>query len=452
MKKKVTKILAVMVAGTVLTACGSEPEGAKFTEAAASSSAESTGETASGEAVTITFWDENAGDGRSEIYADMIRDFESENPGIHIEYLGLTQADASAKYQTAIQAGETPDVGGAVDDWVGSIVQQDVCVPLNDYFQTSGLDKSYNQGVLKVAMTYHPDGQLYYIPKTTNINGFWINNELFDAKGLEIPANWEEVFSDIETLNDPGNGVYGIALRGGASSASELVSLMYSYSGVDSMFKDGKCTIEDPLHVEFAQKFKEIYGKSSAESDITAGYKEIVAAFDSGSAAMIYHNLGSYNTHLQAFEDNSKFTFVPYPDGASGKYTYDGSGTSGLVMFNSCKNKDAAWKWIEYILSHKGNSYWNEKAGQIPVNNECMEDDWLNDAPHIKTALEALDRETAVAVPKPEYMPGYASILSTEIEPLLQSMLTGDVSPEEFIHTYNDALQEEYDNYRKTAG
>lgn len=457
MKRKTWKLAPILLAGCMLVGCGSgqadsgtasdAPAQEPATEAAADSGSSDSAD--SGEVVTITFWDENAGDGRSEVYEEMIKRFEEENPNIHIEYLGLTQTEASAKYQTTIQGDSLPDVGGTVDDWTAAIVQQDVCVPLDDYFASSGLDQVYNQGVLDIAKTYHPDGKIYYVPKTANINGFWINTQMFKEAGLEAPKTWDDVFTDIETLTDAKNGVYGFVIRGGGTSASEFITLMYSYSGIDSIYKDGKCTINAPEHVEFMQKMKDIYGVYTAESDITAGYKELVAAFDSGSAAMIYHNLGSYATHMEAFGDPSAFEFVPYPDGLNGNYTYDGSATSGLLMFNSCEHPDEAWKWIEYILSHEGNSYWNEKAGQIPVNTECMDDAWLQDAPHIKAALEVMNKSNAVAVSKPEYLPGYANILSTDLEPAVQSLLSGDITAQEFIDMCEEDLNTEYEAYHQ---
>ena len=464
MKKRAWKVVSVLVAGAMLIGCSSGSSGssettaapAETTAAAAADAGEQETEAAaeetqaaSGDVVTITFWDENAGDGRSEVYDELIRRFEEQNPNIHIEYLGLTQTEASSRYQTAIQAGETPDVGGTIDDWTAAIVQQDVCVPLDSYFEASPIKDVYNAGLLEAAKTFHPDGKIYYLPKTNNINGFWINTEMFADAGLEPPTTWDEVFSDIEALTDTDNGVYGFVIRGGGSSASEFMTLMYSYSGIESIFdENGKITVNDPKHLEFMQKIKDIYGVYTAESDITAGYKELVAAFDSGSAAIIYHNLGSYNTHLEAFGSNDKFLFVPYPTGANGNYTYDGSGTTGYVMFNSCEHPDEAWKWIEFLMSHEGNSYWNEQVGQIPINSECLEDEWVQNSPHILTALEAMNQDNAVAVTKPEYLPGYAAIISSSLEPAVQSMLSGDITPEEFLEKCATELQEEYDAYQ----
>ena len=79
---------------------------------------------------------------------------------------------------------------------------------------------------------------------------------MFEAKGLETPTTWDEVFDDVEKLTDKSNGVYGFSIRGGAGSSQQLEQMLYQYSGITEMFdKDGNSTINDPKHVEFLEKF-----------------------------------------------------------------------------------------------------------------------------------------------------------------------------------------------------
>lgn len=67
-----------------------------------------------------------------------------------------------------------------------------------------------------------------------------------------------------------------------------LIDFIYSYLGTNEVFdKDGKTTINCDKAVEFLDKYFSLYGEYTPESDITAGYKEISANFDSGVAAML---------------------------------------------------------------------------------------------------------------------------------------------------------------------
>ena len=108
-------------------------------------------------------------------------------------------------------------------------------------------------------------------------------------------------------MTDASKGVYGFSFRGDSSSCVELQHAMYAYSGIEDYFdENGKCTINAPEHVEFVTRYAALYNKYTAESDITNGYKEMVAAFDGGYAAMIFHNTGSAAEHASALQPRSE--------------------------------------------------------------------------------------------------------------------------------------------------
>ena len=175
MKKTLALVLTAAMAAS-LTACGggsgagteaAKTEAAK-TEAekteAAKEEVPASKDASSGEKVTVTFWDENAGDERTEYYQQIIADFEAENPDIHIEYLGLSSSDALSKYQTAIAAGETPDVGGLVNTWASTVIGQGHCVALDDMFSAWEDSGNIGEGYIETCRTYNKDGKLYMMP------------------------------------------------------------------------------------------------------------------------------------------------------------------------------------------------------------------------------------------------------------------------------------------------
>lgn len=451
------KVLAVaLTAGLILglTACGgketSEP-GA--TTAAGQTQAAAATEKGTDDNITLTFWDENAGDARTTYYKQIIADFEQENPNIKIEYLGLPSGDALSKYQTAIQAGETPDIGGINNSWAATIIGQDVCLPLDEYYDGWKFKDDMNKGAMEVARTYHTDANLYFMPTTSNFICLWVNNEMLKEAGLEGgPKTWDDFFAYCEKLTDEQKGQYGYTIRGGSASPAVIIDFLYSYSGIEDMFdENGQCTINDPAHVEFANKYFSMYGKYTPESDITAGWKEIAANFDSGVCAMLTHNLGSYTNHMEAFgNDTSKFSAYALPTSQKGTYINNGGTLTGLSVFKTCENPEAAWKFVSYMAGAEGNSYWNQSIGQMPTNNAVLEYDWIKDMPHIQTALETTSQDNCVPYLQLSYLPGYGSINSTYIEPAIQSVMAGDMTAQEFLDEWAGHLQEEYENFHAT--
>lgn len=439
--KKMKRLLAVAAAASMmvsLAACG-QTDG----NAAGNSSEE--GE--DGEKVTITFWDENAGDQRTEYYTKLIEDFEEQNPDIHIEYLGLSFSDSLSKYQTAIAAGETPDVGGINDSWASTVLGMGHCVDLTEYLESWDEAQYMDEGALEVARTYNKDGNLYMLPTTTNFMCMWVNENILNDAGVEIPVTWEDFFTAVEETTDKENGIYGYTIRGGAGSASVLFDLIYSYMGTNVVFdENGKCTVNSDEAVEFVERYLGLYGEYTPESDITAAYKEISANFDSGVSAMFMHNLGSYGSHVEAFPDGG-FVAAPYPTASNGNYINYGGAMSGVAMFDTCEHPEEAWRWMSFLASHEANSYWNQSIGQLPTNTQCYEDSWMQENQPIQCATEQLSAENTITYTSPTFLPEWGSINSTYIEPGIQSVMSGDMSARELLDMWADYLNEAYAAY-----
>lgn len=449
------KAIAIFLAAAMtisLAACSSEgaDSGTESNGAAASGEENVSQENGgfSGEKVTITFWDENAGDDRTEYYQQIIADFEAENPDIHIEYLGLSSADALSKYQTAITAGETPDVGGLNNSWAATVIGQGHCVPLDEMFSSWEGSADMEEGYMDICRTYNKDGKLYMMPTSANFICLWTNDAMFEQAGLEAPTTWDEFFEAAEKLTDKDNGQYGYTIRGGSGSAAVLIDFIYSYLGTNEVFdENGKTTINCDEAVAFLEKYLALYGTNTPESDITAGYKEISANFDSGVSAMFTHNLGSYGSHVTGFGGTEGFTAHPLPTADNGTYVNYGGSLTGLCMFDTCENPEAAWKWITYMCGHEANSYWNQSIGQLPTNTACYEDKWMSEMQHIQCAVETMEKDNCVTYTSPAYLPEWGNITTTYIEPAIQSVMSGDMTAKELLDMWAEYLNEAYANY-----
>jgi multiple sugar transport system substrate-binding protein len=121
-------MLAVLALSATLTACGDDGGVSGGTEG------DGTG--------TIGFWDNNAGV-RSEIWKEIIADFEDEHPDIDVKYVGIPSDQAQSKYDTAIQAGagSLPDVGAVSTSFLADLVAQGALDPIDDRLAESGITR-----------------------------------------------------------------------------------------------------------------------------------------------------------------------------------------------------------------------------------------------------------------------------------------------------------------------
>ena len=433
MSKNMIKLAgALALSGLLIAGCGSGTDG---------SSAAKTG-SGSGEEVKLVFWDENSGPDRTPIWEKLIDDFEKENPNISVEYVGLPKDEAKSKLDAAIAAKDTPDVASLQSSWLPEFSIRGALLPLDDYFKDSELNELINTGSIEFNKEIVQDGKLYGIPYTQNLDILWIREDLFAEKNLSAPETWDDFFTDVETMTSTADGMYGYTIRGGAGGSLQLQRLMFAYSGItEYVDEDGKATVNDPKHVEFLEKYFALYQKNTPKSDITNGYKEMVAVFDTGKAAILHHNIGSFGEHSKSLDAN-QFEATPLPKSVEGNYVAEGGNTIGISAFAGTDHPEEAWKLVEFLNSAASQSYWNENIGQIPTNSDVLNEDWIKDAQHIKVAFEVYDNEETELYQPPFYLPDYRSILDNQVDPGIQAVMSGDKSIEDFLDEWAKAIED----------
>ncbi|GII33257.1 ABC transporter substrate-binding protein [Planotetraspora mira] len=395
---------------------------------------------------TITFWDNNGGT-RTPIYQELIKRFETANPTIHVEYVGIPIASVQQKYDTAIAGGDTPDVGGVTTSYLANLVGQQALEPADDWLGKSAVNGKLAAPMLDSVRDTVPDGKLYLVPGTSNLDVVWYLKD----KLPEAPKTWDEFFTDAHELTKAPDQ-YGYTIRGGAGSIFQVLAEMYAYSGVTEFFDaSGKSTVNDPKNVEYLTKLAGLYKKDTPEADVTNDFPKMVAAFGTGKIAMMHHNLGSYNDQVKAHGADKIGAFA-LPTGLSGKRTIVANPVDGFAVFKGSEHKDAAWKFVEFLVSKESNSYWNQQTGQIPANTEAQGDSWVTALPHLKTAVDALNDPNTAVVSPPYYLPQFSSITKADTEPLFQKVLLGQMKPQEFLDTMAQKLTDAQAEWKKATG
>lgn len=398
------------------------------------------------EKVTISFWDENAGPQRTPIWEELIKRFQKENPNITVEYVGLPKDSAKTKYDAAIAANDTPDVGSVQTSWLPEFALRDALLPLDDYFNDWDQKDKINKSAIEFNKEMVNDKKLYGIPYTQNLDILWIRPDWFSEKNTKVPETWDEFFTAIEAQTDKKNGRYGYTIRGGAGGSLQLQRLMYAYSGEEHYIKDGKSTINSKEHIEFLKKYFAVYKKYTPKSDITNSYKEMVAGFDTGAVAMVQHNIGSFGEHSEALEPD-QFQAIPLPKTSDGKYVAEGGNTIAVGIFKDTKNADAAWKFASFLNTKESQSYWNQEVGQIPTNSDVLDEEWVKNSAHIQTAFKVYDDPETTLYKPPFYLPEYRSILDSVVDSGTQSVMSNKITVEEFLNEWAKAIEDAQAKY-----
>ncbi|MDW4907229.1 sugar ABC transporter substrate-binding protein [Streptomyces sp. ADMS] len=434
---------AIAVAlGSVLaltaTACGDDGSGAGGDK----------GDEGSGKG-EITFWDNNGGV-RTDVWKEIISDFEKANPEIKVKYVGIPSESIQSKYDTAIQGGGLPDVGGVGAAMLAGIAAQNALEPLDARLTSSSLNGKLTQGMIDSVRSAGGGDELFTVPTSANNGTLWYRTDLFEAAKLEPPTTWSKFYAAADKLTDASKNKFGYTIRGGEGSIAQALDAMYGQSGVTEFWNGEKTTVNDPKNVAALEKYAALYKNDTPSADVNNDFKKMVAQWDSGEIGMLSHNLGSYQDHLKALE--GKFRGIPNPTQDDGTRVQVSNPVDGLGLFKSSENKTASWKFIEFAASHASNSKWNESAGAIPSNTEAAKDAWIQSAEATKLAAESLNSGTIKIVQLPYYLPDWNTISKADNESNFQKVLLKKMSAKEFLDTLAEQLNAAQAEWKEQMG
>ncbi|WP_236241201.1 sugar ABC transporter substrate-binding protein [Streptomyces sp. CC228A] len=400
---------------------------------------------------TITFWDNNGGV-RTAVWQEIIEDFEKQHPDIEVTYVPIPSEDVQSKYDTAIAGGGLPDVGGVGAAYLANMVAQNALDPVGERIEGSSLKGKLVPGMVESVKTAGGRGdEMYTVPTSASNGVLYYRTDLFEQAGLAAPTTWDAFYTAAEKLTDAKANKFGYTIRGGSGSIAQALDAMYGQSGITEFWNGDTTTVNDPRNVAALERYVGLYKKTTPEADVNNDFKKMNAQFDSGSIAMVHHNLGSYADHVKAL-GKDKFAGIPNPSAADGKRVTVSNPVDGLGLFRTSKNKAAAWKFIEFAVSHESNSKWNRSAGAIPANTEAAGDPWLEEAEATKLGAQALTDGSTAIVQLPYYLPDWNKISKSENEPGFQKVLLGTMSAKDFLDTLAkqlDAAQAEWNEQFK---
>lgn len=447
--KKFTKKLALLLATTMLlTACGTEPQQSVSTESKQTQESNVASETKK-ENVTLTLWADFVTPERTEYVERMVENYMKENPHVKIEVTPLPDS-ADDKLMIAYDAGQGPDIFLSSGPDVTSHINGEYIIPLDQYFDNWADKDLILPGAIETVRQYDITGNnnLYYIPNGISFTVLWVRSDWLKETNSSVDT-WENLFQAVENMTDKSAGHYGIAIRGGKGGAKFLERQMYAYSGILSVFdENGKCTINDPKNVEFVERYLGLYGKYTAEGDLNYGWTELAAAFDSGAAGMIIHNLGSASNHMDAFNgDQTKFEAIGMPLNDQGTSVNLMIQPGGMTISSTCKHPQEAFDFIAYMSTGEQVSEYCQQWGVVPVETDVLENAaWIDEQPWYEASAEKLLDENTLFYNQYSWLPGHDDIYG-EMDTASQYVMTGEMTAQEMLDEWAEYLQGCYDDF-----
>jgi multiple sugar transport system substrate-binding protein len=303
--------------------------------------------------ITIEVWDQQQSDKNiQDAYNAALTAFQEANPGVTVKVTTFPYAQYRDKLLVAVRGGTGPDVMSLDEIWTPEFAAAGVIEPLDDLIAASTAVKPeiFFQGAWDTNLY---QGKIWGVPLNFDVwMQMYYNADMFTAAGLDPnapPKTWDEWLTVAETLTKAPNQ-FGIGIIGhkGEDMTVMLNSLMYSNGGkvIDD---EGKAVINSPENVETLTFFKNL-AQYAPEGVANAGEAECVAAFVAGQVAMILDGSWQQDT----MNAQAKFDWrIAVPPAPAGKSYVGALGGWNYAINKGSKNKEAAFKLIEYLSTQK---------------------------------------------------------------------------------------------------
>lgn len=301
-----------------------------------------------------------------------------------------------------------PDVIEGLLEDTAIYVQKNMIEPLDSYF---GAWNEKDQFVDSTLAPLRINGKLYGLPYNTNARAMVYRKDLFEQYNLEVPKTWSEMIAAARKITEMSgkkvHGLYVCSEVGGPRAAQEFMSWYFQVSKGKNLFevKDGEVMFNGT--VEQFEKVLALYGEvftgefPAADPNVRGtGWPVEDPGYVAGKWAMapmgpwLWGRRTESDTAKDILENKTGIARLPYSDdGAPATYLE----VKPIMMNAFAKDKEAAWKLIQYIVSKDMMGKWLVDSGGIPSRKDTMEMDVFEKA-GVKWWMQGFANELPIAV------------------------------------------------------
>ncbi len=272
--------------------------------------------------------------------------FNDSQDEIHVNASTVPWGQYWDKLVTGLPAGSAPDIFSINALNVRDYAKNGYLLDISSLFEDGSVDLSkFPQHVID---THTVNGILWGIPKDFDSIAVFYNKDMFDAAGVEYPADdwtWDDFIEIAKALTDADSGVYGAAIPASGQEAC------YDYifgNGGQVFDENGACVVNSPEAAEALQKLQDgilVEGVSPSVEDQVETAPD--AMFQSGMIAMTFGGSWNLGTYAEAFGDS--LGIAPLPIMKERKTI---SHCLSWVGASSTKHPEEVKKFLAYLGSY----------------------------------------------------------------------------------------------------
>jgi multiple sugar transport system substrate-binding protein len=371
-------------------------------------------------AQNITFWHTyNTASAEEETLVNVvIPAFEAANPGITVEAVGFPYGEFRQKLLTSFAGGVVPDLVRMDIIWVPEFAEMGALERLDGYPGFDGLADAVFPGPLST--NYWRDGY-YGLPLTTNTQVFVYDRDALALYGGAPPATFDEFAEFVRTAGNPDGDVWAYALPG--PWAWHFLPWIWSNGGAvtDADITQASGYLDSAETIEAVEMLAGLYHEGRLAPTIAQSGIGTWEGLGGGTYIATQDGPWAYPA-ITAQYDGLDLAHALMPAGKGGSASVVGG--EDLVMFADSRNKDAAWRFAQHMLSLE-TQMTMAPTGQLPVLNAALDEPYIVEHPYYGVYLQQL--QTAQArTPHPAW-----TRIEEVIQLAFQRVVAGDATAQD---------------------
>lgn len=337
--------------------------------------------TAAGEA-TVEFWTMQLQPQFTDYFQRLIANFETENPGIKVNWVDVPWAAMENKILTSVSANTPPDVVNLNPVFASQLAGRNAWLDLDTKISDAERS-SYLPNIWKASTL---NGKSFGIPwyLTTRLNIY--NTDLLQQAGInKVPSTYTELADVAQKIKDQ-TGKYAFFVTFVPQDSGEVLE-SFVQMGVTLVNEEGKAAFNSPEGKAAFQYWVNLYQKGLLPREaLTQGHRHGIDLYQSGQTAFLASGPEFLNTIARNAPQIAKASAIaPQITGDTGKKNV---AVMNLVVPRASQHPDAAVKFTLFVTNDENQLAFAKAANVLPSTKQALADSYFQNVPDTASTVE----------------------------------------------------------------
>ncbi len=316
----------------------------------------------------------------------VIKDFEAQNPDIQVNLYIFTWEEGRQKIADMVAQGKPPTLARVATRWIPEYVAAGLLEPVDGYMTTE-FRSQFIPLLINEGSQY--EGRTFGLPITVSSRALYYNKTLFKQAGLTSPPNnWADLKSASQAIHALGADTYGFSVQGNEAETSTYFYYFLWGNGGEILTTDGtRPAFNGTEGQDAAQFLKDMIDAGLTQPNPAAsGRKDMETAFVEGKLGMVI--TGPWLARRLATDSPNLdygLSTIPYQTTPTTLAAQD-----TLILFKQAENKDAAWKFVEFLYADEYRLKYALGDGVLPEKISVAQNNQITENPAYSFFMEKL--------------------------------------------------------------